>query len=183
MSFLEFSAMLGNIGEFVGAIAVVLTLFYLAIQVKHSKEATEANTRSMEEDRKIALAQTWQANTAMKFEWWLKYADSPVVEIAEKYKESGIDSLDAAERSRFKAFQVADQLHMQNAHFATRRGMLDMSDQSFASAVLGRRKVWEDLEMPTMSWLSENDSRNAFWEDVYRAWNEQDKEEAIDNPN
>ena len=37
--------MLGNYGEFVGAIAVVATLVYLAIQVRHSREATVANNR------------------------------------------------------------------------------------------------------------------------------------------
>ena len=36
------SQILGNIGEFVGAIAVVATLAYLAVQVRHNKEATEA---------------------------------------------------------------------------------------------------------------------------------------------
>jgi hypothetical protein len=41
------SQVLGNFGEFVGAIAVVVTLIYLAIQVRHSKEATEANTRTI----------------------------------------------------------------------------------------------------------------------------------------
>jgi hypothetical protein len=39
--------LLGNYGEFVGAIAVVVTLAYLAVQVRQSKEATEANTRQM----------------------------------------------------------------------------------------------------------------------------------------
>ena len=48
--------LLGNLGEFVGAIAVVATLIYLAIQVRHSKEATEANTRSME----VQSYQAWQ---------------------------------------------------------------------------------------------------------------------------
>ncbi len=43
---METIQMLGNLGEFVGAIAVVATLVYLAIQVRHSKEAMEANTKS-----------------------------------------------------------------------------------------------------------------------------------------
>ena len=36
---------LGSIGEFVGAIAVVLTLIYLTIQVRQSREAMEENSR------------------------------------------------------------------------------------------------------------------------------------------
>ena len=37
---------LGALGEFVGAFAVVATLIYLALQVKHSKDALNANTRA-----------------------------------------------------------------------------------------------------------------------------------------
>ncbi len=43
-----FAQLLGNYGEFVGAIAVVITLVYLAVQVKHSRAATEANTKQLE---------------------------------------------------------------------------------------------------------------------------------------
>ncbi len=42
-----FAQLLGSYGEFVGAIAVVVTLAYLAVQIRHSKEATEANTRTI----------------------------------------------------------------------------------------------------------------------------------------
>jgi len=57
---------IGAIAELVGAIAVVGTLFYLAVQVRHSKDATEANTRSLELHSYMA----WQSanvglNTAM----------------------------------------------------------------------------------------------------------------------
>jgi hypothetical protein len=40
-----FAQLLGSYGEFVGAIAVVATLVYLAIQVRHGREATVANNR------------------------------------------------------------------------------------------------------------------------------------------
>ena len=39
MSFLELSAVLGNIGEFIGAIAVLITLVYLAVQIKQNTAA------------------------------------------------------------------------------------------------------------------------------------------------
>lgn len=50
-----FAQILANYGEFIGAIAVVVTLFYLATQVRHSKDATEANTRSLEQSRELAF--------------------------------------------------------------------------------------------------------------------------------
>ena len=42
-----FAQLLGNYGEFVGAIAVVATLVYLAVQVRHSKESLDANTKAI----------------------------------------------------------------------------------------------------------------------------------------
>ena len=51
MSAMETAQFLGNIGELVGAIGVVVTLVYLAIQVRHSKQSTDANTRALEEAR------------------------------------------------------------------------------------------------------------------------------------
>ena len=42
-----FAQLLGNYGEFIGAIAVVATLVYLAVQVRHSKESLEANTAAL----------------------------------------------------------------------------------------------------------------------------------------
>ena len=42
---METIQMLGNLGEFVGAFAVVATLIYLTIQVRHSREAMEESSR------------------------------------------------------------------------------------------------------------------------------------------
>ena len=42
---METIQMLGNLGEFVGAFAVVATLIYLTIQVRHSRDAMEENSR------------------------------------------------------------------------------------------------------------------------------------------
>ena len=63
MDHLTFAQLLGNHGEFVGAIAVG-TLFYLALQVRHSKEATEASSRSIDAHRKVARAQIFHAISA-----------------------------------------------------------------------------------------------------------------------
>ena len=52
-----FAQLLGNYGEFVGAIAVVGTLIYLARQVMQSKDALTANTRALDDDRRLTRAQ------------------------------------------------------------------------------------------------------------------------------
>ena len=43
MSTLEISQLLGNYGEFVGAIAIVVTLIYLAVQLKQNTASQKAN--------------------------------------------------------------------------------------------------------------------------------------------
>ena len=43
MSALEFSQLLGNYGEFLGAIAIVVTLIYLAVQLKQNTAIVRAN--------------------------------------------------------------------------------------------------------------------------------------------
>ena len=42
---METIQILGNLGEFVGAFAVVATLIYLTIQVRHSRDAMQENSR------------------------------------------------------------------------------------------------------------------------------------------
>ena len=49
--------LLGNLGESIAAIAVVATLFYLALQVREGKKAAEANTESLDQSRQVAMAQ------------------------------------------------------------------------------------------------------------------------------
>ena len=46
----------GSLGEFVGAIAVVVTLVYLAIQVRHGSVLLEANNAAMDESARLARA-------------------------------------------------------------------------------------------------------------------------------
>ena len=54
---------LGNLGDFISGIAVVITLVYLAIQIRQ-------NTRSTK-------TQSWQAAVASVSEWTLQGGNSP----------------------------------------------------------------------------------------------------------
>ena len=60
-----FAELLGNYGEFLGAIAVVGTLVYLALQVRQSKEALDQNTRALDENRKLTAADSVRQQTRM----------------------------------------------------------------------------------------------------------------------
>jgi hypothetical protein len=62
----------GSIGEVVGAIAVVVTLIYLAKQIR-------LNTHEMEESRKLALAQTYQMRSDALQAMLVEAADSEYI--------------------------------------------------------------------------------------------------------
>ena len=45
MSFVEIAQLLGGLGEFIGAIVIVITLIYLALQVRQNTNALHAQSR------------------------------------------------------------------------------------------------------------------------------------------
>ena len=54
MSTLEFSQLLGNYGEFVGAIAIVVTLIYLAMQLRQNTRAIQSSERAYRSNLEVA---------------------------------------------------------------------------------------------------------------------------------
>ena len=62
----------GAIGEMVGALAVVVTLIYLAKQIR-------MNTHAMDEGRKLALAQTYQMRSDALQDMLVQAADSEYI--------------------------------------------------------------------------------------------------------
>ena len=70
---------LANIGEFVGAIGVIITLVYLAIQVRHSKRATDANTKALAEARSLSISQAYENRTNGLLEYFRDTRDSAFI--------------------------------------------------------------------------------------------------------
>ena len=97
MDLMSTAQLLGNFGEFFGAIAVVITLGYLAVQVRHSKEATEAHTKSLRSAARFEAGKSW-------WEEALQMALSKDMAriIAVGYEDPG--RLDDAELQRFIAW-------------------------------------------------------------------------------
>ena len=62
----------GSIGEMISAIAVVVTLVYLAIQIRQ-------NTHAIEEGRRLALAQTYQIRADALQDMLVRAAESQVI--------------------------------------------------------------------------------------------------------
>jgi hypothetical protein len=133
MSLAELSQILGNFGEFVGAIAVVATLFYLAVQVRHSKKSVDANTRS--------------ANTRLTAE------SEGLAEIVEKVTEAGwpapesLGGLSPVERTRIEAWALLTYLNIENLHYQYELGLLEPSFYEGVIRPAMRRSgdVWKEL--------------------------------------
>ena len=133
MSLMEMSQFLGNIGEFVGAIAVVLTLFYLASQVRHSREATEANTRSLDEIRNLAMARAYHDFNESSIAYFTALSNSDYMpEIQSKatsatgaWDEKKIAQLSAAERTRLHGIAMVLVLTIDDLHYQCEQGYFD----------------------------------------------------------
>jgi len=158
--------LLGNIGEFVGAIAVVVTLGYLAVQVRHSKEATEANTRLAEESHRLALAQNQIARVNLIERQMRDLSSSPnLAEIFEKYDREGIGALNPAERRRFSSWHITQHYVLDSQHYQYELGMLD--DDSWQDAIRrikAQIPIWDQLDMQIIG-------RKSFVDEVRRLRN------------
>ncbi len=117
---------LGALGEFVGAIAVVVTLAYLAIQIRQ-------NTRAMEESKRLALAQTYQMRADALQDMLVRAAESEKIgPIVTKLTGAGypndvssLDQLSDIEHGRFRQWQIAQQTHWDNMFYQYQQGFLE----------------------------------------------------------
>ncbi len=89
---------IGAIGEFVGGLAVVLTLVYIAFQVRQSSKQIDQNTRALE-------ASTFYAAGEGFHKWWaLVIQDEAVASLWQR----GIagEALDSTDKLRFNSMAV-----------------------------------------------------------------------------
>jgi hypothetical protein len=84
---------LGALGEFIGAIAVLFTIIYLAVQVRHSRELLERN-------EKIALSQVYQSRIDSRRE--LELIVIELADILVKSNEESFESLTEPEKLKLR---------------------------------------------------------------------------------
>ncbi len=151
MSLTELSQILGNFGEFVGAIAVVVTLFYVAFQVRQSKEATDANTRSVDESRRLAMAQAYRARAEVVIDFNLRVATTPELRaVYSKIKgawgsaraeaEATWASLTDDERAMLESSEMAKVIILDNAHYQHQQEFID--EEYYESTFVPRVQAW-----------------------------------------
>lgn len=136
---------LGAVAESLGALGVIATLIYLAIQVKHSKKATEANTRQIRGQAFVQLhASTQQSLT------WLREHDQEfqVLLRANVVKWS---ELSASDQRLALMWNAEEASYFELAFMLWHEGALDKAaylsrEEYFISVLLepGRREWWED---------------------------------------
>ena len=116
---------IGAIGEVLAAIGVIVTLFYLALQVRHGKQATEANTKSLEDSRKYAeieLHRNSQVLAAPLAEWPAR--DESLAKILVEGFED-YQALNKIDRFRFTAVMTSYVLGFKGIMEAFDRGIMD----------------------------------------------------------
>lgn len=130
---------LGAIGEFVGAAAVVASLVYLAVQIRHNTAATRAQ---------IHQARSDQAQDALLF-----VAASPeFAALLAKVDVDGVpdpdrlEGLSNNERIRFRFYCAATVQRFENMYYQFHRGFLDARTYDRSTKVFGRLiPMWERL--------------------------------------
>jgi len=153
---------LGALGDFVGAIGVIATLAYLAVQVLQ-------NTHSLEASQRLALAQTYQMRADALQNMVVEAAASSVGAIIVKLTENGypenigaLDALTMEERGRFRLWQIAQQTHWDNMHFQYQQGFLD--EEYYRDAFIERVvRLW-----PTWKALGLANGRRSFLDELER---------------
>ncbi len=153
----------GAVGELLGAIAVVLTLIYLAKQIR-------LHTRTMEDSRKLALAQTYQMRSDALQEMLVSASDSayigPIIikltQLGYPEDVAALDALSAEERGRFRQWHIAQQTHWDNMYFQYQQGFLDREyyEDAFQERVRRLAPTWRALGLTS--------GRRSFFEEVER---------------
>jgi hypothetical protein len=122
---------LGNLGDFIGGIAVVITLAYLAVQVRQ-------NTKQLERSSKVAAASAYHSITALILDGNGRIAINREFAELRVRGEADLDNLDPVDRRRFMAsasslFRLQENLLEQHA-----AGLI--TDEQYASWALNLRR-------------------------------------------
>ena len=121
----------GAIGEIVGALGVIATLGYLAVQTRHNTKAIKAST--------------FQANTQLWQEWFLTVAGS---DAPESYARGMLGSRNL-DGSAFQTFWMTCRalfLNFENQYYQFRQGVLDEdSFRGYEQSLRGSTLPWPGI--------------------------------------
>ncbi len=132
---------LGNIGEFLGGLAVIASLVYLALQIRQNTKSVRAATFQAISDATQAR-QLARANRDSSRVW--------------RIDMSAPGDLDQDELAQFMVLLLASVRGYENQHFQFRQGMIDP-------------ELWEGSARAFLSWVVPSQGFQQFWR-ACRPW-------------
>jgi len=137
MDLVSTAQLLGNFGEFFGAIAVVVTLIYLAGQLRQNTKALRS-----------ASYEHWNEISSSFTDFYAQYA----AEICEIQRHSSLDQLTLPERIMFTALAIKTIDQAQTAFLHHRAGTLD--DDVFEARLASFNSFYESDPLLRQLWSS-----------------------------
>jgi hypothetical protein len=133
---------IGAIGELVGGVAVIVTLIYLAIQVRQSKTLLERN-------EKIALSQMYQARADARMSQVIAQAQSGKAELIASIwgRPDLIDGLEGEDREIVRQYMIATMVHQDNILYQAKLGLLDAETSDLYKLIATNVPVWKKLDI------------------------------------
>jgi len=128
----------GAISEFLGAVAVLATLLYLAVQVRHSRQL-------LEKSEKIALGQIYQARSDMLVNKIVPLLDpGRYVDAQVKLESEGFDALTKTEQVIIRASLQADVIQQDCNLRQAELGLIDDELASLIKVMISdRMSLWK----------------------------------------
>ena len=115
MDFMSAAQLLGNIGEFVGAILLFVSLIYIGIQIRQNTRAT--------------AAEVYQSRALGAQDYFLHQAADPeLADIFLRIEEGGTDEINKLtdnQRRRYTAWHLAGLARLDNSYYQFIHGFLD----------------------------------------------------------
>jgi hypothetical protein len=115
MDFMSAAQLLGNIGEFVGAILLFVSLIYIGVQIRQNTRAT--------------AAEVYQSRALGAQDYFLHQAADPeLADIFLRIEQEGADEIDKLtdnQRRRYTAWHLAGLARLDNSYYQFTHGFLD----------------------------------------------------------
>jgi hypothetical protein len=133
---------LGSIGELVSGIGVIVTLIYLAIQVRQ-------NTQAMRESQRLARVDAMTTRNDVIERSSTQAAINPeILEIRLRALNGGVAVLSELEIARLRHWEIARAMRLEGQYFQWENGLLDDDyyDQ-FRRAVSNSAPLWKEMDI------------------------------------
>ena len=132
---------LGALGEFIGSIAVLVTLVYLAIQIRQ-------NTRTIEESQRMSRVEAMVTrNTNMENALIASALSEDISDIEMRARTGSFDSLSDLEKYRLWRLEHARIVRVEAQHFQWENGYLDDDyyETQFREVIRRNVDLWTKL--------------------------------------